>query len=59
MKIILLREWFGSQKGVIKNIEDKYARELIRRGTAREYKQVEEAPRDKMVRGASNKTRRK
>lgn len=55
MKIILLTEWMGNKKGAVLDLVDFYAKELIRRGSAKPYtaprkKQVKSAPKDKMMR---------
>lgn len=61
MRVRFLVEWYGSQPGSEMVISDSFARnDLIPRGIAEEVdepkkKQIAEAPKDKMVRGAKAK----
>lgn len=65
MKIVLKRKWMDRPRGHVLNVSETMANRLIRWGTARPYdeekdgesakaaKHIDEAPRDKMLRGAS------
>ena len=57
MKVQLLQEWCGRPEGMVIDMNDNYAKDMIARGAVKsvEEKAVKEPPSDKMLKDQSTK----
>lgn len=57
MKVQLLKEWCGRPEGMVIDMNDSYAKQMIERGAVKpvEEKAVKEPPADKMLKDQSTK----